>query len=76
MDKEVEYTIEDKGLNVYTDRGKVLIEFDQSRFRPADVPILLSDIGKIRDLGFRPKYTLRDIIRDQLNYYMDPQKGE
>lgn len=75
LNKELEYTIEDKGLNVYTEKGKVLIEFEESRFRPADVPILLSDIGKIRELGFKPRYTLRDIIRDQLNCSLDAEKG-
>ncbi len=74
LNKELEYTIEDKGLNVYTEKGKVLIEFDESRFRPADVPILLSDISKIRELGFKPEYTLIDIIRDQLNCFLDAGK--
>ncbi len=76
LNKGLEYTIEDKGLNVYTDEGKVFIEFDESLFRPTDVPILLSDVGKIRELGFKPMYTLRDIIRDQLNYFLDVRKEE
>lgn len=70
LTNELEYTIEDKGLKVYTDKGEVIIEFDENRFRPADVPILLSDTGKIQRLGFKPKHTIRDIIRDQLNYYL------
>lgn len=70
LTNELEYTIEDKGLKVYTDKGEVIIEFDRNRFRPADVPILLSDISKVQRLGFKPKHTIRDIIRDQLNYYL------
>lgn len=73
---ELDYTIEDEGLNVYTDKGKVLIQFDQGRFRPADVPILLSDTSRIRELGFVIKHGLRDIIMDQLDYYLDAKKRE
>ena len=75
LNRELEYAIEDEGLNVYTDRGKVLIEFDASRFRPTDVPVLLADISKIKTLGFTPKHTLRDIIRDQLDSSLDVGKG-
>jgi len=75
LNRELEYVIEDKGLNVHTDKGKIPIEFDPSRFRPTDVPILLADIGKIKTLGFAPKYTLRDIIREQLNSYLDVGRG-
>jgi GDPmannose 4,6-dehydratase len=75
LNRELEYVVEDKGLNVYTDRGKILIEFDASRFRPTDVPVLLADISKIKTLGFTPKHTLRDIIRDQLNSSLDVEKG-
>jgi GDPmannose 4,6-dehydratase len=44
------------------------------RFRPAEVPILLSDTSKIQNLGFEVKHSLKDIIRDQLNYYLDAKK--
>jgi GDPmannose 4,6-dehydratase len=71
---ELEYTIGDKGIKVYTDKGEVIIEFDEKRFRPADVPILLSDTSKIRRLGFKQKHTIRDIIRDQLNYFLDAKQ--
>lgn len=71
---ELEYLIRDKGLKVYTDKGEVIIEFDENRFRPADVPILLSDTSKIQRLGFKSKHTIRDIIRDQLNYFLDAKQ--
>jgi GDPmannose 4,6-dehydratase len=61
---EIEYTVEDKGIIVYTDKGKILIEFDQKRFRPAEVPILLSNTRKIQTLSFKVNHTLRDIIKD------------
>jgi len=50
------------------------VEFDQDRFRPAEVPILLSDTAKIQKLGFQAKHSLTDIINDQLNYYLDPAR--
>lgn len=70
LDGNIEYTIDDKGIIVHTNNGKILIEFDPRRFRPAEVPILLCDTSKIKDLGFKTKYSLKDIIRDQLNYYL------
>jgi hypothetical protein len=47
--------------------------FDEGRFRPADVPILMSDARKIQELGFNVTKTLEDIIRDQVNYYLNPE---
>jgi len=70
LQDELEFTIEDKGIWAYTDKGKILIEFDPSRFRDADVPILMSDTRKIQNLGFRIEHELEDIIRDQFNYFM------
>ena len=64
----------DMGIIVTTEKGKVTVEFDQDRFRPAEVPILLSDTAKIQKLGFQAKHSLTDIINDQLNYYLDPAR--
>jgi len=69
---EVEYTPKDRGLRVKTKTGDVIIEFDKSRYRKADVPILMSDITKIMGLGFAPSKGLSDIIRDQVNFYLNP----
>jgi len=68
--------LEDVGLNVETDKGNITVMFDEGRFRPADVPILMSDTGKIQELGFKVTKTLEDIIRDQVNYYLNPEKRE
>ncbi|GAI22519.1 unnamed protein product [marine sediment metagenome] len=62
------------GIIVTTNKGEVTIEFDPERFRPAEVPILLCNTSKIRKLGFEIKYSLKDIINDQLNYYLDPTR--
>ncbi|MGC8979170.1 GDP-mannose 4,6-dehydratase [Caldisericum sp.] len=70
LDGEIEYTMEDKGIIVDTDKGKILIEFDPKRFRPAEVPVLMSDTTKIQELGFKVKYKIKDIIKDQLNYFL------
>jgi len=74
LDGEIEFKAEDGGLNVFTSKGKVTVIFDSERFRPAEVPILLASTAKIDKLGFKTVYSLRDIINDQLNYYLDPSR--
>jgi len=73
MKGELEYSLEDEGLKVKTDKGDIAIYFDPSKFRPADVPILMSDIKKIQEIGFKVTSSLEDIIRDQVNYYLNPE---
>ena len=73
LDGLVEYVSDDKGLKVKTSKGDITIEFDASRFRTADVPILMSDIRKIQSLDFKPTRSLKDIIGDQVNYYLNPE---
>ena len=68
LEDNLEYKIEDKGICVDTDNGKVQIEFDPERFRPSEVPISLSDTTKIQKIGVKNDYKIRDIIHDQLNY--------
>lgn len=70
LESEIEYTIEDKGINVQTDKGNISIEFNPDRFRPAEVPILLADTEKIQKIGAKTEYKLNDIVNDQLNYYL------
>lgn len=70
LEGELEFDLEDRGIFVHTNKGTISIEFDEKKFRPADVPILLSDTKKIEKLGFRIEYGLQDIIRDQLNDFM------
>ncbi len=70
LDREIEYTIEDKGIMVDTDKDKILIEFDPERFRSAEVSTLMSDTTKIQELGFKVNYGIKDIIKDQLNYFL------
>ncbi|MGA2159305.1 MAG: GDP-mannose 4,6-dehydratase [Dehalococcoidia bacterium] len=74
LDGEIEFKAEDGGLSVFTGKGKISVVFDADRFRPAEVPILLACTAKIDKLGFKTAYSLRDIITDQLNYYLDPSR--
>jgi GDPmannose 4,6-dehydratase len=73
LENELEYALEDEGIRIKTDKGNVTIVFDKSRFRPVEVPILMSNIRKIQELGFKVTKSLEDIIRDQVNYYLNPE---
>lgn len=64
----LKYSIEDDGIKVHTDQGKVSIKFDPNRFRPTEVPIMLADTMKIQNIGAKTENSLQDIIKDQLNY--------
>lgn len=70
LKEELEFVPEDLGMIVQTNKGDIKVNFDANRFRPAEVPILLSDARKIKAIGYTIKSNLRDIISDQLNYYL------
>jgi len=72
LEGKLEFQLSDKGIVAVTDKGKITIGFDPGKFRPAEVPILLTKTTKIEQLGFEVKHSLKDIIRDQLNYFLDP----
>jgi GDP-mannose 4,6-dehydratase len=58
------YELADKGLVVETEKQAVKVLFDASRFRAAEVPVLLADIRKISKLGYKPEFNLRQIAKD------------
>jgi len=68
----LEFTPADKGLIFETNKGDVKINVDPSRFRPADVPVLFSDTSKIEKIGFKVEHGVKDIIWEQINYYLNP----
>ena len=68
LEEGMEYTLNDRGINVYTDKGKIPVNFDPDRFRPAEVPIMLADTRKIQNIGVTTDHSLKDIITDQLDY--------
>jgi len=74
LEGKLEFHPSDMGLTLIIDKGEVTVEFDQQRFRPSDVPILLCNTAKIQKLGFQVKHSLKDIINDQLNYFLDPTR--
>lgn len=74
LEGDLEFSAEDGGIMIYSGAKKIPIVFDLDRFRPAEVPILFSDTTKIQKLGFKTTYSVNDIVRDQLNYYLDEIK--
>lgn len=74
LSDELKFQIENKGINIYTPNGIIEVEFNPERFRPSEVPILLSLTEKISRLGFEATKSLSDIIESQLDYYLDPRK--
>jgi GDP-mannose 4,6-dehydratase len=74
LEGDLEFTLGDGGINVYSGGRRIPIVFDPERFRPAEVPILFADTTKIKRLGFSSTYSVEDIVRDQLNYYLDEKK--
>jgi GDPmannose 4,6-dehydratase len=74
LNGELDYVLSDRGLTIRTDKGKILLKFDPEKFREAEVPILLSKTSKIRDIGFKSKKSIKEIIADQVNYYLDTER--
>jgi GDPmannose 4,6-dehydratase len=73
LSNTLEYDLSDEGLIIETNKREFKVKFDPIKSRPSDVPILLSNIEKIKNLGFVPKRELIDIISDQIDYYLDPE---
>ena len=42
------------------------LEFDESRLRPVDIPVLVGDPGRLRALGWSPAFPLDTTLRDLL----------
>ena len=73
LEEEFSFSLKDGGFRVMTDAGKFDVVFDKEKYRPTDVPILLSDTSNIRKLGYSTSHSVIDIVGDQLNYYADQQ---
>jgi GDPmannose 4,6-dehydratase len=74
LEGKLEFQLSDIGIVAITDKRKITVEFDEAKFRPAEVPILLARTSRIEELGFRVQHSLSDIITDQLNYFLDPSR--
>jgi GDPmannose 4,6-dehydratase len=64
---EVPLEWQGEGINeVGISNGKVVVKIDPKYFRPAEVPVLLSNPAKIKALGWKPKYTYEMIVDDMM----------
>ena len=70
LNGELSFDPADEGIWVHTDGGKIPVHFDPDRFRPLEVPILIADTSKARQLGFRVEHSVADIARDQVRSYL------
>lgn len=60
-----------------TKSGKILIEVDPKYFRPSEVDLLVGDSTKARkELGWRPKYDLEQLIEEMVKFDIDSAKKE
>ena len=49
---------------------KVKVKVDKNRLRPSDVEVLICNYSKFRRrTGWKPKYTIKDVVRDNLEYW-------
>ena len=56
-----------KEIGIRADNGQVAIRIDPRYFRPAEVEELLGDPSKAKiKLGWEPKITLEELIRDMI----------
>jgi GDPmannose 4,6-dehydratase len=76
LSRTLEFNLGDEGLIIETNKRHFKVVFDSSKFRPSDVPVLISNSNKIKQLGFSTKKDLRDIISDQINYYLNPSNRD
>jgi len=54
-------------LNLSTVEIKIVK--DEERYRPSDVPVLVGDSSKIRNLGWKPKFFFQRTLSDLLNWW-------
>lgn len=67
--------INEKGIR--KDTGEVVVEVDKRYFRPTEVDILLGDATKAREkLGWKPKHTLKELVKDMIAYDMEEAKRD
>jgi GDPmannose 4,6-dehydratase len=69
MEKSLSFSLEDGGIVVDAGDDSVKVVFDKNRFRPSEVPILLSGTEKIRGLGAKFDTPVKKIISDQMGYF-------
>lgn len=48
---------------------KIEINEDTKKARPIDTPLVVSDISKVKNLGYNPRYSIEETLRDTLDYW-------
>jgi GDPmannose 4,6-dehydratase len=56
--------IDEVGVDSYS--NNVLVKIDTQYFRPCEVDFLLGDASKMNALGWKPTYSLRDIVKEMV----------
>lgn len=54
-------------FGIYGLNWKDYVEFDESLVRPSEVPILIGDSLKAREIGWEPKYTFEEMIKEMID---------
>jgi len=54
-------------LDYQVEIGKEILSVDRRYFRPTEVDLLVGDASKARKvLGWEPKYTLKDLVKEMI----------
>ena len=53
---------------------KIEIDIDESRYRAIEIPFLLGDNSRIKNLGWEPEYTIEQTLLATLNYWRNALK--
>ena len=61
------------GVIVKTKKKNIKIKIDFEKIRKIDVPVLLCDNKKIKKIGFKVNYELKEIVREMLDYFISLQ---
>lgn len=52
----------------------IKIEIDESRLRPHDIPKMVANIDKIKELGWKPTIDIQETLQRVLNWYRNNKK--
>ncbi len=54
----------------------ILVQPDEARMRPADIPIFVANASKLRQLGWEPTYALEETLQDVLEFERQKMEKE
>ncbi|MFW9887141.1 MAG: GDP-mannose 4,6-dehydratase [Candidatus Thorarchaeota archaeon] len=69
LEEAASFDLQDGGIAVKCSECDIIVEFDESLYRPSEVPIMLCNSRKIQGIGAQYRTKLRQIIRSQVDYY-------